>query len=259
MEPQVQDPGSAHTSDAASLPNDGAAAESLIFAPFGISQIQALPWFARLYEFNFLPSRLLHPSWHEDYAPQACISELRVALDDDTALHRHWSAYLLKALRLEHRMVWRIDEPVLPWVLMPDAAFSCLIERVGLTLGSTLVRHAIRRDDVLAMRAMFSADGLHFAYSKSVSIHPGFDREQLLALGPVPCVLHELGAAAVLFAAEGLESGIYDRLRLRLPKVVSIACEEAAASLSGEAMRNLVMRVAKDLDPEWHSYCTTIH
>jgi len=259
MEKQVQEPGPAYALEPSSMSEESAAAETSMFAPFGIAEIQALPWFPRLYEFNFLPSRLLHPSWHDDYAPQACISALRVALDDETALHRHWSAYLLRTLRLEDRMVWRIDEPVLPWVLMPDDGFYCLIDRVGLTLGSAAIRQAIRREDVLALRELFSADSLRFAYSQSVSIHSPLDRGQLLALGPVPQVLRELGAAAILFAVESQDSGIYDRLRLRLPKPLLNTCESAAASLGGEAMRRLVMRIAKDMDPEWHSYCTTVH
>ena len=80
--------------------------------------------YARMHEFNLLPTVSLHPSWHAALFPPGMLPLLERADRLDLRAHAHLSAYLLDASGIGTRTFWE-PSPGLPSIgsLRPIRAF----------------------------------------------------------------------------------------------------------------------------------------
>jgi len=221
------------------------------------SQLLSQGWYPHLHEFNLLPSRLLHASWTESFSPLGAIDALRLAFDDEAALHRHWSGYILERLGLTDRPWLDSEAPQLPLAILPPEPFEQLISLTGTVLTGGAIRRAIRRDDVVAIEQSIGAQGLFFARNRSHEYHPGLDLPEGTSLSEFAAHIKTLGAGALLHAMHGSPDEMFERVRLRLPMETPVIAGDMLAALPSDAALELMLRLTSEVAPEWLSFCAT--
>lgn len=214
-------------------------------------------WYPHLHEFNLLPSRLLHASWVQKFSPLGAIEALRLAFDDEAALHRHWSGYILELLGLTDRPWLDNDAPGLPLAILPPEPFEQLIAMTGTVLTGGAIRRAIRREEVAAIELSIGAQGLFFARNRSHEYHPGLDLPEGTRLSEFAPQIRVLGAGALLHAMYGSPDELFERVRLRLPIETPVIAGDMLAALPSDAALELMLRLTSEVAPEWLSFCAT--
>jgi len=199
---------------------------------------------ARLLEFNFLPSRTLHPSRHAQYGapgrpvPPRC----------EPAWHRHWSREILRRLGLLDRPVLEPDRPELALALLPPQRLARVARYAGATLCAPRLRRIIAGAEVRALADALGSDVLDFARRTAASLHPGLPALDLPAGPGAVEAIDRLGRAALRAALHGGGPELALRAELKLPdEPAGQAPCDAPAALS------LGLGLLQHLEPTWHS------
>lgn len=175
------------------------------------------PWRPEVVIFNLLPSLTLHPERRSQFADGCDWSFIGDTSEKAAIMHRHWSRAILKALRLENRIVEDTDGLALRVALLSVAELDRLARWLGVQLCATPFRTAIRGEDV---RRMMSMPDAHVIEALRQSTED--TRDDLYAPArswPVEQALAcyvELGIAALLFACESAGEALGTRLALKL-------------------------------------------
>lgn len=200
------------------------------------------PQAGALARFNVLPSLFIHPLRIAGWPP---------GNDVPLAVHRHWSAALLKAEALEP--VLSLDEPALRLALLPQETFMQLMLLCGIRLNAMHVRRAIARTDVDLLRDQLGDEGLAAARTRSA---PG------MAGTPstpdwTPARARELcelwGAGLLARAFDGASPALLRRVALRLPEAANAIQAQLAAVMQPSDALALASDCLNTLDPAWLS------
>lgn len=172
------------------------------------------PFMAKVFEFNFLPSRYVHMSWLQTLPHGRLLSKLRRCERAEWRVAR----YLLSYFGLRERYWFDFNKPSYRIALWDSRDIQQLAVYVGLTLNYQYIQHAVRRDDVLHIRRAFGERAYRFAMRQAPflvpkemlsrgEINPTNDRDMIAASG-----VHCLGT---VFCTLPLE--LHKRLLLKLP------------------------------------------
>ena len=222
-----------------------------------------LPWAAALHCFNFLPSRLLHPSWQPRFDLGGALAVLAESCPAPI-LHRHWSAHILQRLGLAQQPVLDPSAPGLLAAILPAPEFEHLLQLGGAVLAGPLVRHAIRRDDCRVLEQALGPALLGFARQQARRLHPGVELVLEGGLADLAEGLSELGAGLLLQALHAADDALFERLRLRLPVTLTDGATPAPLALAARQLEpavalRLILRLVKEIDPAWSHSSPTLH
>ena len=217
-----------------------------------LSEAMGTAWYPHLHAFNFLPSRLLHPSWQERFSPQNCIAGLASQLDE-AALHRHWSAYILELLGLANQPCFDPAVPGLFVAILPRGAFERLVELAGAVLLGHTVRQMIRREDVAVLNSGLRPEVLAYTRQKGSARHPGIAGDASLDAHALVARVFPLGAATVLDALRVAPDAVFERVRLRLPSDTPVGNPANGNGMSDFDSLDLLQQLIGDLEPQWPS------
>lgn len=223
-----------------------------------LSQAMGATWYPHLHAFNFLPSRLLHPSWQPRFSPQDCITALAPQLAE-VDLHRHWSAYILDLLGLADQPCLDPLARGLSMAILPRGAFERLVELTGAVLLGRALRRVIRREDVIVLNSALRPEVLAYARQTGAARHPGLEWDDAIDVQTLVTKIFPLGAATVLDALRGAPDAVFERVRLRLPAdtpVGTLAGESGAADFDS---LELLWHLVADLEPQWLSSYPSRH
>lgn len=199
---------------------------------------------ARLLEFNFLPSRTLHPSRHAGFgAPARPVPEPCAA-----AWHRHWSRDILRRLGLHDRPVRDAERPELALALLPPDRLARLARHTGASLCAPRLRRVIDGGEVRQLAAELGGDALAFARRAAPAASAAAPADALSAQD-LPAAVDRLGRAALLAALHDGGPELVLRAELKLPD----APGDDPPCAPGDCLA-LALDVLKLIEPTWLSY-----
>jgi hypothetical protein len=211
--------------------------------------------YARLHEFNLLPTVSLHPSWHAALFPPDLLPLMERAGQLDLRAHARLSAHLLDASALGGRTFWE-PSPGLALALLEPAALLELARRIGAAFASVRLRSVLTGGRAAETRRSLG-DALHdFALQRApLLLEPG-DLDSAAALSLDPAV-ENMGEAVATLGVATLRSawepaGLWPRARLKLPRELVEAAEQAPATRPAACAR-LALRIARENESEWHT------
>jgi type III secretion protein K len=213
--------------------------------------------YARLHDFNFLPSRSLHPSWHAALFPPEALPLLARSGELDARVHRWLSAYLLQQPRLAQAGFWE-PTPALSLALLAPVAMLELARRVGTALASATLRHLLAGRTAAETRLALGPELHDFALQRAPLLVTRAESEAMAGQGGrievegLGAAVEKLGAGA-LRAAWDEEPGLWSRASLKLPQTLADSAE-AAPRLQPAACARLALRIARESIPQWHTY-----
>lgn len=221
------------------------------------------PLATAFWRFNVAIAELVHPTRRPALLPQAWQrwsagqgSQMREpALDDQAqrSVHRHWSAGLLRDMRLS--AVTTFDDPRLPLAMAEQALFDRLLVSAGATLLGPSIRRLILRTEVAAVEAQLGPEVMQFLRRDALRLWPGTDDESPSALPPdAAAAASRQGAALLATAFKGAPAAIGRRAILRLPAEAVLAGPELPPRLSDpSAALQLSRSTLQVLAPQWLS------
>ncbi|WP_415788858.1 SctK family type III secretion system sorting platform protein [Bordetella tumulicola] len=201
-------------------------------------------------EFNFLPSRTLHPSRHAAFATLDLTPSTSMTRDWQRIWHKHWSRHILR--RLDLGMVYETHHPELALGLLPVASLTTLARRVGAVLCGPSLRQTILGPRVRALRASLGSDLLRFVQHDTVpcGAHEYDGGAALMHERDMLKVLESLGYGCLLRCVSGAPAQVMRRIELKLPSDV----RESDSPLTAEAAWELCLAVLKKMDATWCSF-----
>lgn len=201
----------------------------------------------RMLEFNFLPSKTLHPSRFNIFSMPCFGVALRDKPQWNAAFHRHCSQAMLKMLGLS--VVKNTSQVDLAVGLLSVKELENLARFVGISIVSPTLKHSISGDDVRVQQLSFGHELLSYARRRGL-LH--IRDLALLNTAEFPESLEKveaIGYSALLSGFSQSESNIAKRLELKIPLDVS----QSATPLSSQHAWVLCMAILKDMDPVWCS------
>lgn len=202
------------------------------------------PLASAFWRFNVGLAELVHPTRRPALQP----------LDmTQRALRRHWSARLLREMRLSP--VTTVDDPRLPLAMADPPLFDRLLVSAGATLLGPAIRRLILRSAVAVVEAQLGPEVMQFLRRDAFRLWPGTDDQSRSAVPPdAVAAARRLGAAVLAMAFEGAPEAIACRARLRLPAEPGLAGVELPSALSAPATALQLSRsILQALDPQWLS------
>lgn len=211
-----------------------------------------LPDYARLHEFNFLPSRYIHTAHASSWLPPHWCSQLADGTLSDR-IHAHLSAYLLDRLQIADAWVYG-DASLATWLaLLPADFLEALIHRAGLRLATRQIRQCVRREDVRQLEAALTKDDWAFIFQDTPTAYPGvpgieptlyqFPRETATALGWI----------ALQQVTAGLDRAARVRFDLKLVAPQSLFNRPASEIVLPADLDALFAGLLDDMEPTWDS------
>ena len=208
---------------------------------------------ARLLAFNLLPSRQLHPAripaWQSELQALGDIAQ-QPALQ--RVLHRRWSARLLAALGIASAPVTDLSHPALPLALAEPEVLQRLVRDAGVLLLGSHLRRCVLRAQVLAIRAAFGGEALHWAYHAAQSWHPGLSDCSAWLGGTAPAdyvrAADVLGTGLVAQSWQDAPAGLQRRADCRLAPEADDPALRAASGLDAAQARALCLQLLDRLE-----------
>ena len=222
-----------------------------------LSEVLRQPWYPHLHEFNLLPSRRLHDTWAAHFSPHDSIRTLRTTLDDDSALHRHWSDYILDLLGLASRPWLDCDASQLPLAIMPLGHFEQVVLSTGAVLAGGAIRRAIMRDEIAAIEQRIGSQTFYFARTRGADYHPGLALPADMSAVDFAGQAQLLGSAALLHGLRGAPDELFERVRLRLQMDTPVVAYAPLSEIAPIDALDLMLRLTNEVAPEWLSFCAT--
>lgn len=210
----------------------------------------------RLLEFNLLPSRTLHPSRQEEYAPAAVVIEQQAAPTLSMVWHRHWSHDILQRLDLLERPVQDVSSAELPLALLPFATLELCAHSIGLVLCGPRLSGAIEGEDVRNLLSILGDEQMDFARRTAPSLHAGLRESRSWGLEKTVRAIDELGYSTLLAGLANAAPELMLRAELKLPDRVRAFPDSPLKTAEALA---LGLTVLKSIDPSWHSLFPTTH
>jgi len=212
---------------------------------------------ARLVEFNFLPSRWLHPSRADEGDPARGAHRALAALPRvASALHRRRSATLLAALGEDAAPVSPDAGPALPLALAALPLLARLIRDAGTVLLGRRLRLTVLRAEVVAARDALGADALALARGPAATLHPGLDDASAWlpeGAASLPRAADTLGAGLLARAWSDAAPALRRRADWKLPIEADAAPARAASGLDAGGARDLCLLLLQRIEPAWLS------
>jgi hypothetical protein len=114
-------------------------------------------------EFNYYPNRYIHSSWVDRLENSKVIRKLlnNARSEDNVA------EYLLERFNLKDKLCFDFDTPIRQLALLPKSNIMTLVMYAGAMLNSHHARHAIHRDDVIALNKGFGDELFDFALNQA--------------------------------------------------------------------------------------------
>lgn len=209
------------------------------------------PEYARLHEFNYLPSLYVHPAHAASLLPAAWSARLNDG-PVPPAVHSHLSAYLLAKLGIED--AWVSDDRSLAiWIaLLPREHLDPLMRRAGLLLASAPIHQCVRQQDVKRLEAGLSPQDLAYVFQQTESRFPG-SRALTAALyeSPLETVM-ALGLRALQQVTGGLGRAVRIRFDLKLnPTHTLPEWLEFEAAWPHDVVASAFMRLKDEQESTW--------
>lgn len=209
----------------------------------------------RLLEFNLLPSRTLHPvraaQLLSDFGRVPDV--LRGAGRIHRALHRRWSAELLKKLGPAAAPILDHAQPALPLALLGPESMARLARELGIMLLGRHLRHLIQRANVLAARADLGDEALAWACDGATQFHPGLRETGPWLADGLAAGADRLGCALLAQGWQDAEASLRMRADWKLSPDSEVPAARAASGLAPHEARPLCLQLLARLDPSWLS------
>lgn len=204
----------------------------------------------RMLEFNFLPSRILHPSRYAAYGMPDPIPAILTVPDWQDVWHKHWSRSILRVLNIE--TVRDTHHPELALGLLPTASLAPLARRVGAVLCGPALRQTILGPQVRMLRAALGDELLRFVQHEAVQRGAvEYDPGAAFTHDPDTLkTLETLGYSSLLKSVSEARPEVARRIELKLPTDVT----ERDSPLTVAAARELCLAVLKKTDATWCSF-----
>lgn len=210
----------------------------------------------RLLEFNLLPSRTLHPSRQEEYAPVNLVIAQQATPSINMAWHRHWSHDILHRLDLLERPVQNVSAPELPLALLPFATLELCARCIGLVLCAPRLLCTIEGEDVRSLLSVLGDEQLDFARRTAPSLHSGLSDSRLWSLEQTVRAIDELGYSTLFVGLANAPVELTLRVELKLPDRIRAFPDSPLKTADALA---LGLTVLKSIDPSWHSLFPATH
>lgn len=213
--------------------------------------------FARVHRFWFLPSADMHPSWYAEFYPAPVARLLEAGRFADDAGHR-W---------LSQRVLDRLPPPAGRGLGEGSAAAVFLLERDRLwrlvrhaaaALAGAQARRALSGTAVSAWREALGPELHGWALERAPLLVPAaLGAASVLrepATAPAHCV-EQATAAAVSLLQRAIAAcpGVWERLRLKLPRQAGVAADTSTADDWPVAAERLLHRILREIEPRWYS------
>lgn len=210
------------------------------------------PWYKAWHEFNFLPSRYVHPSWAPYLFSQEMERLLRLTLSDDS-LHRHLSEHILEFLQLPRTPSTDMLDSRLHLAILPQRDFLRLTAFAGSMFHLTDLRQIVRREDVTYLQENISEQVLNFA--RSCADMPEIALQNVQS-GDVVSLVRSIamcGFETFRIAMSELSEPEIRRVALRLPIDLFNNNLPHCLTLTPDAALERLLNLMKEVDPEWLS------
>ena len=201
--------------------------------------------YARLHEFNFLPTKSLDASWHDAYFPASMAPFLARGNALDARTHRWLSGHLIERAGLDPAGHWAPGGG-LALALLEAASLTSLAARIGAVLLCARA-HDVARDAAEGLRARLGPELYAFAAPRAPLLVSADENLAGLATGTSTPEALGLAALRAVFEPEGL----WPRVRLKLAR--DRAEPSAAASPAKPEARRIALRIARESEPRWHT------
>lgn len=208
-----------------------------------------------LLEFNWLPSRTLHPERRHLLAELASAPAWTSCSDKvQHVLHQCWSQALLRQLGTAAEPIHQLNEPTLPLALLASGPLQRLTRYAGLVLLGRRLRHTIDRRTVLALRDSLGDELWHWSLGPAAQLHPGLAKvdDMWWSQGAAQAA-DTLGAGLLAHAWSDAPLCIAQRANWKLPPCSELAATRQASELDPVAARHLCLQVLQRLEPQWLS------
>ena len=213
--------------------------------------IPGSPGYARLHEFNFLPSRYIHPQQASALLPASWCECL--AGGASARVHAHLSAYLLERLQIDHAWVVAAGSFAAKLALLDTSTLDALVSRLGLALLGQPIRQCVRREQMQQLNAALTAQEWEFVFHAAA-----FDSPSVLTMGGAlfeqpRAAIRGVGHAALQQLTAGLEAAGQVRLGLKMPLDLPTLPHVPELSEADGAPGLLVLckAILDELDPDW--------
>ncbi len=195
-------------------------------------------------DFLYFPNHHLHPDWVSRLEEGDVIGALRgnPHAEDDLA------DYLLERFELKHKLWFDFDSTLRRLLLRPRDDILRIVIHAGAVLNSRHARHAIRREDVLRLRAGFGEALFDFALNEAPL---AFDLETLPRM-PAPGEDVDVRAHLV---ASGLwclgsavrrePAAIIERLYLKMSTAEYPFLEKQPTAFRSEICKTVIEKLAR--------------
>lgn len=205
---------------------------------------------SRMLEFNFLPSRTLHPSRYAAYATPDLVQAISTVPDWQDIWHRHWSRSILRTLSIG--TVRETHHPELALGLLPVARLASLARRVGAVLCGPSLRQTILGSQLRVLRASLGDELLRFVQQDAAQCGGDeYGRGAALMHDPDTLkALESLGYGSVLRSVSGAQPEVARRIELKLPD----DAREGDSPLTAAAAWELCLAVLSRMDATWCSF-----
>ncbi|MVW78582.1 SctK family type III secretion system sorting platform protein [Bordetella sp. 02P26C-1] len=203
---------------------------------------------SRMLEFNFLPSRTLHRSRHDAFAPPGVGRALVDAPAWRASWHRHWSRSILRELDVDPVDHGAHRELVL--ALLREDALAQLARRIAMVLCGATLRQTIDGDALRALELRLGKDLLAFARRDGVRYVQYLPTPSEFVLPGTVEEVERLGQSILLASASMAEPALLRRFELKLPLDIRASDSPLTA---GQAWP-LCIAVLKDMDQTWCSW-----
>lgn len=125
-----------------------------------------------IWQFNFRPDLYVHESWLKSMPEGVIVQRLLAAPSSENRL----AHYLLERLGVAESVFFDFRSPLTQIALWSGQDIKKLIEYIGATLYSDLVRLVITRDDIMRLRHSVGEDLYAFMQQRAPTIHHKFGK-----------------------------------------------------------------------------------
>jgi type III secretion protein K len=195
-------------------------------------------------EFNFLPSRTLHPSRMADYESAVYVAALAAMPNSAAVWHRHWSRLILEQEGLLQAPVTDVAAQVLTVAVLQVEALSTLVRRIGAVLCEPRLRYAISGESVRALRAALGDDALRW-FREGRGLHPGLAGDMTTNAEEALSNVTLAGHAALYAAFKQVVPEVAGRFFLKLPRLPQARASQGGAA-SGEIHHEVMAAIDSD-------------